>query len=201
MPKEIFQNPGKELARAKKEKKLGKSVGVLAFSWILMAATVWISASLASGLAGVPLLSSLGVFVSASGTAMAAAAATFVIGLIGSLFLAYPLQVVLNAMGGKGQYFQALTPIAYSLFVASVGLLVAAILSFIPMGIGALLGFVVLAVTLPLSVVVLLRGVKDLWGMDWLGSVIGVGIYALGVGAAISIAALSASLSALPALV
>ena len=197
MPKDIFTDPGREIARAKKEKALGKSVGVLALDWILIAIALYLSATLAGSLAGLPLLGSFGAFLSAGGATATAAATTFVVGLIGSLFLAYPLQIVMSALGGKGKYFEALTPISYSLLVASVGLLVAAILSYIPSGVGAILAFVVLAVTLPLSLAVLIRGVKDMWKVDWLATLIGLGVFALGVGAA----GISAAVAALPLIV
>lgn len=190
--RQLLSSPSNAIANAKRQKALVNSIGILVADWVLVG--IAIAALLMGGASKLPLV---GGVVGLAGGAVAVAVA--VLGFLCSLFVAWPTFVALNLLGGKGGYFEGLTPIAYALFVPAVGLLAASLLSFIPV-IGGIAAFVVIALAVAIGLATYLRGLSELFGVNLLTALIGAAIIHIALMAAIWFMAVPATLAGLWAL-
>jgi len=154
---EIFKSPLDAIKRAKREKNLNKTVEILIATWIFISLSF--------------LLTSLRAFP--SWVSVALAVFIFLLGIICQIIFGYLVKIIMNILGGRGKYFEGITAITYSLVPMSVGLLATAILAFIHPAIGAILGFIIIAVTTAMSFSIYFRSIKELFNTDILTTFIG----------------------------
>ncbi len=170
---EILTSPVKAIAKAKKEKNLGKSIGVLVVAALLFAIATAIGMIPISGLAQIGAESAVGIF--------------FLV-LVGGLFLGWIVKIVMTTLGGVGKYFEGLTAVAYSSLPISIGMVIASIASVTlaqsPVA-GMVVSFVFLAIFGALGLAILYRAVKDLFRTDMITTLLGVSIVYLAMFTAI----------------
>jgi len=163
--RDILMNPLKAILKAKKDRDVNKTLLVLFLSWIM----VGISFSIT--LYRIGLLS----------IALSSALAIFLFGILFSFFYGYIINIVMNVLGGKGKYYDGLTAATYSSLPISIGILLTAILSFINVVLGGLLGFITLAITTALSLSIYFRAIKEFYSTDMVVTFVGflITIYVL----------------------
>lgn len=158
---EIVKNPVSALMKAKKSKNMNYTITTLVIAAILFA------------------LSSVIVLFNVLGITAALAVATFItvflsVIVVGLLF-GLLLHIITKTLGGKGDYFEGLTTITYALIAPSIGFLITAILMFVPW-IGTPIGVIVLALTLAHGISLLYRGVKELYKVDMVTSLVVISV-------------------------
>ena len=168
--KDLFTKPGSVVKGLKKKKNMGNSVGILALAGVLFAIAAVIGANkLASFLPGNEILPGLG-----SGTGLGiAAVSAFLIVFIGGLFIGWLLQLTMNTLGTKGDYFSGLTSIAYPLLILAVSNLVSVILTYVPT-IGGLLAFLATIILTIMAFALTYRLIKELFVTDMITAFIGL---------------------------
>lgn len=166
----LCTHPGEIVKDVKKRKSLGNSIGILALAGVLFAITAVIGTSqLINLVPGNEILANLG----GMGLGIAAVIA-FLIVFIGGLFLGWLLQLTMNTLGTKGNYFSGVSSIAYPFLILSVSNLAAALLSFIPSFIGPLLSFLVTIILGVMAFALTYRMIKDLFNTDMITAFIGL---------------------------
>lgn len=101
------------------------------------------------------------------------AAGTFFLVFIGGLFFGYITKMVMNLLGGNGDYWDGLTTVSYPVFSVSVGILLAMVLSYVPM-VGPALAFVFVAVFFAIGYSSMFRLAKDMFGVEMIEAFIGI---------------------------
>lgn len=175
---EIIKYPLKVIEKAKKTKNMNRTL------------TVLIEAAIIFGIATAVIIAKLPL---AFGSVIAVAiAASFVSGLliviIAALFLGLVLHTTAAIMGGKGEYYNALTIVSYAMVSPVIGILIAAILSFIPV-IGMIIGLIVLAITIAHGISMLYKGTKELYSVDMVTTLVIISIVTISIIGAVWIAA------------
>ncbi|MEM5801933.1 MAG: YIP1 family protein [Candidatus Aenigmatarchaeota archaeon] len=163
--KEILINPVSALAKAKRERNLNKTLIVLLVDWVIFALAALVVSRLLSTLA-------------TRGASFLLAPIVFFLGFLGSLFFALLTQILFDILGGKGKYFEALTPLAYSKFALSLGVFLASLFSMLPF-IGLLLSLVVLSLFGAMGISIFYRGIKEMFGIDMITTWVGIGLLVL----------------------
>lgn len=165
----LFIKPGDMVKGIKKRKSLGNSMGILALAGVLFAIAAVVGATkLVSFIPGKEILAGLG----GMGLGVAAVAA-FLIVFIGGLFLGWLLQITMNTLGTKGDYFAGVTSIAYPLLLLSVANLVSVIVTYVPY-FGSLLAFLVTIILSAMAFALTYRLIKDLFATDMITAFIGL---------------------------
>ena len=160
---EIFRDAGKAFTQAAKRRKMGNTALVLVESAIMAAVAVLVITAKASSVLQAAVLGfGLNVF-----------ALVILIGIIGG----FVIKVVCNALGAKGGFFEGLTALSYAFAPISAGLLIASVLTLIPLGIA--LGAIALAILIGLGLAVLYRGVKEMFRTDMITAFVAVSITTL----------------------
>lgn len=154
--KELLKSPLIAINKAKKERDVYKTFWILIITWILMG----LSFSIITLKLVIPAIS-IGVGI-----------AIFAFGFLFSLFCSYVIKIIMNVLGGKGKYYEALTATTYSSFPVSVGLIITAILTFIH-PILLLFGIILLIITSSLSFSIYFKAIKDLFNVDMITAFIG----------------------------
>jgi O-antigen/teichoic acid export membrane protein len=155
--KEILANPTTAIAKAKKEKNLNKTILLLMLSWILVSISFFIS-----------FYKELLILVAFGSTIT-----IFLFGMLFSVFLSYLINIIMNILGGKGKYYDSLTATTYSSLPLSFGLILMSITSAIVPMLGLLVGFILVAITLALSLSIYFRAIKELYSVDMFTTFIG----------------------------
>lgn len=166
----LLMAPAEAIAAAKKKTTYGDALGTLIVDGIIIAVTVAIFVTQLGGMAGLGTMFSQGLGMATVGA--------FVLTFVGGLFFALLTKLVVNTLGGKGDYLHGLTVVAYSLAAPAVGLLVTAIF-FTVQWIGPLVGFLAIAVALALGFATLYRSIKELFATDMITALVAVGILTL----------------------
>lgn len=163
---EIITNPGEALLKAKQEKNLGFSFAVaglaaafIAAGFFLLYLSTFSSSTIATS--------------SGAETFMVIIVFTFVI--IAELLLGSLASIVMKILGAKGGFFEGITVIGYSLFVASIGYLVFGLFSFIPL-IGALIAGAIVLFFFGIAFAIMYKGLKELFETDMITALVGVGV-------------------------
>lgn len=164
--KQLLSSPTDAIATAKRRKSLTTSLGILAVDWVAIALAL--AALLMGAAAKIPVIGGL---VGITGGVLAVGVA--ILGFLFCLFLALPAGLVMEILSGRRCFFEALTAIAYGLFAPSLGLLVAILLSFIPV-IGGIAAFIIIIFSVAIGIATGVRAVNILFGVDLLTAVIGV---------------------------
>jgi len=131
---------------------IGKVMGVLGVS------------SLLAGLAAA-------LFLKFSAGSLLVAAGGVLSIFAGGLLIGYLLQVTGKILTDQGNFKAGLTSISYSLLPASIGLVLAAGFSYIPVA-GAILAFLVGSIFFVIAQATFLRAVKDLHATDYIVAVV-----------------------------
>ncbi|MBI4020242.1 MAG: hypothetical protein HY367_02835 [Candidatus Aenigmarchaeota archaeon] len=160
------------LLSMKKDKNLGKSVLYLLTGSILFAIgiAIMLSRVLPSVLGRmvpetIPGLAALGT--GAGGIAV------FFLLFIGGLFYGWLAKLTFTTLGGKGNYFEGLTTIAVPLKLLSIGFIISAIFSYVPI-VGSVVAFIALAISGVLAYSMMLRAAKELFATDMITAFVGV---------------------------
>jgi hypothetical protein len=154
---EILINSVAAIKQAKKEKKMNTTLCMLIFEWFLIALGTFL------------LLKKLVVTTT-----------FFFLGIVGSLFLGFLVQLVFTILGGKGRYFEGLTSVVYSLLPMSAAVILSSIFVHLPV-IGVLLSFVVAVLFVLTGLAVMYRAVKELFSTDMITTLVGMGILGGGI--------------------
>lgn len=126
-------------ALAEKKPTLKKSLEVLILVATVFAIAALIATPLVTKFLPQTLLFNLATIVGA------VAIGTWLIVFLGILFTAWLLQLTLVNLGAKGEYIHGLATLVYSTLPISIGMLLAAIFTYIPF-VGSLLSFIAIAV-------------------------------------------------------
>ena len=155
-----YFNPGDQLNIAKKKHDILSSVMVLVATSIIFAVSSAITMSRTAILPSVIGVDLASVAISVFGIVFA-----------GGFFFGWVLTLVSNTIGAKGDFFEGLTIVTYSLLYLSFGFLLSGILGLIPSPVAVmLLSFASVTVFGSLAYATLLRGVKELFDVDMLTS-------------------------------
>jgi hypothetical protein len=160
--KEIFLSPVSAIKKAKKEKNLNKSLTILFVDWVLFALSALIlSRNLASS---IPTISPLffGLFV-------------FFLGYLASLLLGLIIQIIFTILGGKGGYFESITPLSYCELPLSLGVFLAGLFSLVALA-GLLISLIILSILVAMSIAIFYRGIKEMFKVDLITAWIGIGL-------------------------
>jgi hypothetical protein len=156
----ILKNPVAAIIAAKK-KNMNRT-------WL-----VTIEAAIITALAAMALLLlNFGFASPLSGALSGASVFAFV--FIASLLVGFILKIVATTLGGKGNYYEGLTCVSYSLLPLSIALLASALLSVLPGGI--LLSAISIAVGFAYGLSMFYRSVKELFATDMVTALIAVSI-------------------------
>lgn len=90
---------------------------------------------------------------------------SFLVIFAGLIILGYVVSVSTNILGGKGNYYEGFTAVTYAMAAPSIGVLISAIVSFIPY-FGIFASLLVLLVTIAIGISTLFRGIKELFKTD-----------------------------------
>ncbi len=161
--KELLTNPPAAISRAKREKDINKVLSFLLAEAILVSLAVMIASSV------------FGQTVAGTTTASAA----FFVVLVGMLFLAFIIKIVMVTLGGKGKYREGLTAVVYGEFAIALGIFISSILLYLPM-LGFVLAFFVLTVSVALGISTFYRAVKELFNVDMITTWVGIGLTVAG---------------------
>ncbi|MFP4116510.1 MAG: YIP1 family protein [Candidatus Aenigmatarchaeota archaeon] len=101
------------------------------------------------------------------------ATGSFFLIFLGGLFFGYLMKVVLNVLGGEGDYWDGLTTIAYPVFSVSLGILLAMIFSYVPT-VGPALAFIFVAVFFAIGYSSMFRLAKEMFDVGMIEAFIGV---------------------------
>lgn len=170
---------------AKKERAIGKSIIVLIIAAVIAAIA---AALLIQQLERLPIPGEFPAELRPAETwtwLFLVFLAVAVFGFFGGLLV----KTAMTGLGYKTGYFEGLTVLAYPLLPFSVGLLIAVALNFIPI-VGVVIAFFLLALFVVIACTAFFRGVKELFGSDYLAAIITVMV----VWAAIYVAFLIAAL-------
>ncbi|MBI4015062.1 MAG: YIP1 family protein [Candidatus Aenigmarchaeota archaeon] len=152
MPFELIRNPGSSLARARKSKSMGKSVNILLTSSFLLSVALVFAVFRLSAPSVTPLMIiSLG-------------AVSFFMTILMAMVFGWTTQIIAVTVGGRGRYYEGFTAVVYSIFVPSLGLLVASLMTAAP---GTWpISMSILFPSFALGVATFYRGVKELFRLD-----------------------------------
>lgn len=148
----------------RREVNFNQTIQVLLLTSIILAISAVIGASqlsniIPSNLAGYGL-SAIGIGV-------------FIVVFIGGLLYGWLIQLTMNVLVGKGKYLDGLATISYSLLPISFGVLISAIVSYIPI-IGGLISFIVMAIFGVIGYALMFKLTKTLFATDMITAFIGV---------------------------
>ncbi|MEM7819437.1 MAG: YIP1 family protein [Candidatus Aenigmatarchaeota archaeon] len=158
---DLLRNPVKAIEDAKKQKNMTKIFSITVLTAIIFAISIGIF-MFRTAFSTTPLIigGSMIVF--------------FLFSLVCILFLGLIVEISVNTLGGKGTYYEGLTSSTYSLFIISVGLLIASIFMLVPYGI--VVSVIVFGVLLSLGLSILYRSVKELFKTDMITSFVTISI-------------------------
>lgn len=103
------------------------------------------------------------------------AAGTFFIIFLGGLFFGYLTKMVMNLLGGEGDYWDGLSTVAYPVFSATIGILLAMVFSYVPT-LGPMLAFIFVAVFFAMAYSSMFRLAKEMFGVGMIEAFVGVSI-------------------------
>ena len=170
----ILKTPGDAIKKAQKAKNMGETTLILIIEWVLAAIAVFI------------LTARFGTIGAFGGGA--AAFTIFISGVVVTAIIGYLLKVTMTTLGGRGKFFEGLTAITYTLLPIMVGLLIATILSYIPL-FGAALAFLVMAILGVMGIAILYRATKDFFRVDMITALVGISVLMMGIMLAFYVAA------------
>jgi len=163
--KKLLLNPADAIREGKtiNKKNIGKVSSLLLIEWFII------------GLANVIVYANLGKL-----TMFSLGLTVFFLGISLFLFFAFLLKIVMITLGGKGNYYRALTALVYGTFALSIGILISSPFFYVPK-FGFLFGLLFLSISGALSIATLYRAVKEFFETDIMTTWIGMGLVATGL--------------------
>jgi len=161
--KKLLLNPADAIKEAKNRKNVDTVSSLLLIEWFII------------GLANVIVYANLGKL-----TMFSLGLAVFFIGIPMILFFALLLKIVMTTLGGKGNYYKALTALVYGTFALSIGILISSPFFYVPK-FGFLFGLLFLSIAGALSISTLYRAVKEFFETDIMTTWIGIGLVLTGI--------------------
>jgi len=163
--KKLLLNPVDVIREGKtiNKKNIGKVSSLLLIEWFII------------GLANVIVYANLGKL-----TMFSLGLTVFFLGISLFLFFAFLLKIVMITLGGKGNYYRALTALVYGTFALSIGILISSPFFYVPK-FGFLFGLLFLSISGALSIATLYRAVKEFFETDIMTTWIGMGLVATGL--------------------
>jgi len=101
------------------------------------------------------------------------AAGVFSVVLLGGLFFGFVTKVVMNVLGGDGEYWSGLATVSCPALSVSIGVLLAMVFSHVPT-LGPVLAFLFVAVFLALGYASMFRLAKDMFDVGMIEAFVGV---------------------------
>jgi hypothetical protein len=164
--KDLLKTPLIAIKKAKKKKDIGETINILLVSWILCG----ISFFIVGFREGISLITISGFSIS-----------VFLLGILGTMLVAYFIYVIMNVLGGKGRYFAGLTSVTYSCFPLSFGAIITAFLYLLHPALGVILGFIIMGAFAALGLSLLYKTIKELFTVDIITSWIGISLLILAI--------------------
>jgi len=170
----LFYAPNEAILDAKKRRSFVKTIIILLISSVLFLATTIVFYQSTK----IPL----GTLVDLK---FPIAVYAFIIPFLGSLFLGLVLVIVLNTLGGNGDYFDGLTTLSYSLLPFFIGVFLSITINLLPnllniittdMNIMIIKGLIVLAIGTFFtaeSIAIMYRAIKELFETDMITAFVG----------------------------
>ncbi len=162
MCSKFFNNPVKSMLEDKKKKNIGRVLSVTVLVSILFA-----------------LAFSLVMANSATTTVVQVFVMSFLLSLVGIIFLGLVLGIIASTLGGKGFGFEGMTALAYSSVFPSIGLLITSICVFINPLVQIPVSIVVLMLTFAQGISLLYRSVKELFKVDMITAFVIISVFIL----------------------
>jgi hypothetical protein len=166
----LLMAPAEAIAAAKKKATYGDALGTLIVDGIVFAVAAAIFIAQLGSTAGLGSMLGQGIGV--------ATVSVFVLTFIGGLFFALLAKLVVNTLGGKGEYLHGLTVTSYSIAAPAVTMLITAIF-FTVQWIGPLVGFLAISIGFALGFATFYRSIKELFATDMITALVAVGILTL----------------------
>ncbi|HLD83532.1 MAG TPA: YIP1 family protein [archaeon] len=165
MPLEIISDPAGCIRRAAKRKDINDAVRMMAVNSFILAFSLLFAVFTPVMFRATPLMAlSTGV--------VAFSVAALFCGVFG-----WTVQVVANALGGRGQYFHGLTAVSYAMAAPSLGILISALITVVP--IVRPFSFVILVPSFGLGLATLYRAIRDMFRVEMATAAITVFICAV----------------------
>ncbi len=158
---------------AKKNRSLGKSVVVNVIAGVLVLVGLVITFAVN------PLLGAVGGAV----TGVIAGVGAIIGLLVGELILGWVYSLAVGVIGGKGSLYEGFTALTYPTYVLALGWLVASVLGLIPL-VGPLLALLVGLIFGAIGVATFFRVTKDLFALDYVATLVAVGVLVLALSVA-----------------
>ncbi|MBI4018730.1 MAG: YIP1 family protein [Candidatus Aenigmarchaeota archaeon] len=152
MSLEIINDPAGSIKRAAKRKDINNTARIIAINSFIIAFSVSFAVFMPVVFTATPLMAASLVVI-----------AFFTVTLISVVF-GWTVQVVANALGGKGRYFHGLTAVSYGMVAPSIGMFIASLLTAVSML--QPFSFVILVPSLGLGLATLYRGIRDMFGLE-----------------------------------
>lgn len=152
----ILKKPVEAVYNAKRKKIISETLWVLLLSWVMIGVgLLTVSLRLLD-----PLISfAIGIIV-------------LVAGLFFSMFTGYLITKVMVIIGGKGNFFDGLTTVSYTIFPISIAILITSLLALVHPALGVI-GFVPIAIQTALGLSLYFRCVKVLYNVDTVTTLVG----------------------------
>lgn len=175
--KKLIFDPGSAIADGKRGRSMMKTVTLLLINWIVAAISVAIVGSTAGAAFG-PFSTIVGQIGGMAAVAVAVG------GILLTLFIALLLQLTMNALGSKGGYWEGLSTLTYATWPLAIGGLIATLLAMFGGVAGIFISTLILAILGVLSAAIVFRSVKEMFGADYVTTLIALGIIGIGMGLA-----------------
>ena len=164
--KELLKTPLTAIKKANKKKDIGETINILLVSWILCGISFFIIGIRE----GISLITISGFSIS-----------VFLLGILGTMLVAYFIYLIMNVLGGRGRYFAGLTSLTYSCFPLSFGAIITAFLYLLHPALGVILGFIIMGAFAALGLSLLFKTIKELFAVDIITSWIGISLLILAI--------------------
>ena len=154
--KQLLVNPIQAITATKKKKDMNTVVALMITEWIFFTIAVAV------------ILPKTSLLV-----------ATFIGGIIITLFGGVLVQIIFKTLGGKGEYFEGFTTLVYALMPLSFGLMISA---FFLLGkyVGAVIALFIASIYGVMSLATLYKSAKELFKVDMITAWVGIGVLAGG---------------------
>jgi len=172
---DIIKNPAEAIKSAKKEGDLMKT-SIIMIEGLLFAVVAMII-----------MMARFGFDV---GSVLSLVATVFVGGSVAMIVLGYLLKITMNILGGHGSFYEGLTAVTYSVIPLSVGLLIVAVLSYIPI-LGIFISFLIMSVLGVMGAALFYRATKEMFATDMITTMVGISVLILGLFIAFYISAIT----------
>ena len=146
---DILAKPLSALAKAKKERNLGNVM------MVLLVAAVFFG------------LSKPFLYRTFSGDAWGYALLTLLIVFVVTVILGFLVHIIFGILTGKHNFYNAITPLVYSMYILGAALLLSSIFRLVPWGIGEGLSTITLLYLGGLAIALNWRGYKDFYGTEY----------------------------------